>query len=82
MLSDIEKGYIIDKTFNESEEKINCMFDSRRFDAIVKGAIIVTMQNLNCYNSNDIEDVIYELEHGTLVQYDAEQLRKAKIIEC
>lgn len=81
MLSDIEKGYIIDETFNSSDEKINCMFDSRKFDDIVKGAVIVTLKNLNCFNDNDISDIIYELEHGTFAQYDAEQLRNAKLSE-
>lgn len=80
-MTDLKRGHIIDETFKRSDEEINCMFDSRKFDDIVKGAIIVTLQNLNCYNNNDIQDIIYELTHGTFVQYDAEQLRKAKIIE-
>lgn len=81
MLSDIQRGDLISKTFHRSEDEINAMFDSGMFNSIVKGAIIVTMQNLNYFKKGDIEDVIYELEHGTFEQYQAEDLRKAKLHE-
>ena len=43
----------------------------------VLGAIVITMENLNCYNQRDIEEMVYECEYGTFAQYTVEQCRKA-----
>lgn len=68
---------LMKEMFSKSKEEINEMFNSGMFNEIVLGAIVITMENINHFNKNDIEEIVYECKDGTFDQYTAEQCRQA-----
>lgn len=47
---------LVKEFIQKSPEEINEMFNTGMFNEIVLGAIIITMENLNHFNKNDIKN--------------------------
>ena len=68
---------LVKEFIQKSPEEINEIFNTGMFNEIVLGAIIITMENLNHFNKNDIEELVYECKEGTFDQYTASECRQA-----
>lgn len=63
------------KAVETQDNVIDDLYASGRLNDVIKGAIRVTLYNLN-YPEKEIEEVVYECEHGTFDLYTSADLRK------
>lgn len=63
------------KAVETPDNTIDDLYAAGKLNELILGAIRVTLYNLN-YKEQDIEEIIYECQHGTFDLYTASDLRK------
>ena len=78
MMTSEEKKAMVErfrKAVEMPDSVVDDLYSAGRLNDVIKGAIRVTLFNLN-YPEKEIEEVVYECEHGTFDLYTASDLRK------
>ena len=77
MISEEKKAMVerFRKAVETPDDEIDNLYSAGKLNELIVGAIRVTLYNLN-YPEKEIEEVVYECEHGTFDLYTASDLRK------
>lgn len=63
------------KAVETQDSFVDDLYTAGRLNDVIKGAIRVTLYNLN-YPEKEIEEAVYECGHGTFDLYSSEDLRQ------
>lgn len=62
------------KAVETPDNTIDDLYSAGKLNELILGAVRVTLYNLN-YKEQDIEEAVYECQHGTFDLYTASDLR-------
>ena len=63
------------KAVETPDNTIDDLYSAGKLNELILGAVRVTLYNLN-YKEQDIEEAVYECQHGTFDLYTASDLRE------
>lgn len=78
MMTGEEKKAMVErirKAVETPDSVVNDLYAAGRLNELIAGAVRVTLYNLH-YSKKDIEDAVYECQHGTFDLYTASELRR------